>query len=185
MINLTIARFFLGVNSLHPIPALENDMGWESATERQRLQTLLYFRKIMIMDPNRICYKVLREMESDFDSRSWLGKIRPLLVELNLESDILVNCSHEEAKSIIRYRLSDLKQRRWNDEVLRRLKLDFYNKIFGFRSIPLADFVLHREGRRFLCRLVGGTLPIRVNQVDILVSPERRDGVDYVVILIK
>ena len=61
MINLTIAsyRFFLGVNSLHPIPALENDMGRESATERQRLQTLLYFRKIMIIDPNRICYKVL------------------------------------------------------------------------------------------------------------------------------
>ena len=83
-------------------------MGWESATERQRLQTLLYFRKIVIMDPNRICYKVLREMESDFDSRSWLGKVRPLLVELNLESNILVNCSHEEAKYIIRYRLSDL-----------------------------------------------------------------------------
>ena len=73
-----------------------------------------------------------------------------------------MNCSHEEAKSIIRHRLSDLEQRRWNDEVLRRPKLDFYNTIFGFKSIPLADFVSHREGCRFLCRLVGGTLPIRV-----------------------
>ena len=56
-LKLKIARFFLGVSRLHPIHALENNMGWRSASER------LFFRKVSIMESNRLCYMILQYMK--------------------------------------------------------------------------------------------------------------------------
>ena len=77
--NLKIAIFFLGVSPLHPINAVENDMGWETTTERHYLQSLLYYRKLLIMNQDRTCTKVFRWMKSDYNQQNGVGMMKSLM----------------------------------------------------------------------------------------------------------
>ena len=47
-------------------------------------------------------------------------------------------------------------------EIDRKPKLEFYRLIFGFRSVSIANHSDFRYIRSFLCKLVGGTLPLRI-----------------------
>ena len=76
-------------------------MWWESATKRPGLQTILNYRKILIVDHNRLCYKVVEQMEDMLHSKRWLGVMKSLL---NVDKNLLMYQSNDEVKFIIKER---------------------------------------------------------------------------------
>ena len=121
VMNLKIARFFLGVSPLHPINAVENDMGWETKTERHYLQSLLYYRKLLIMNQDN---KVFRWMKSEYNQQNWVGMMKSLMNRLDLEEATLMDCDEREARNMLKLKLYLMEKARWNEEIDRKPKLE-------------------------------------------------------------
>ena len=85
VMNLAVARFFLGVSPLFPIPALENNMGMETATDRQMLKSIiLYYRRVSLMEPKRYCFKIMNYMSMKGNHKSWWGRMYKIIWEYPL-----------------------------------------------------------------------------------------------------
>ena len=99
VVNLKIARFFLGVSPYIPLMQLK------TTTERHYLQSLLYYRKLLIMNQNRTCNKVFRWMKSDYNQQIWVGIMKSLMNRLDLEEATLMDCDEREARNMLKLNL--------------------------------------------------------------------------------
>ena len=109
--NLKIARFFLGVSPYIPLMQLK------TTTERHYLQSLLYYRKLLIMNQNRTCNKVFRWMKSDYNQQIWVGIMKSLMNRLDLEEATLMDCDEREARNMLKLNLYSMEKARWDEEI--------------------------------------------------------------------
>ena len=101
------------------------------------------------MESNRLCYMILQYMKRRNNPRSWWGKMKDKLSELSIPVDYLLNHQFNEVKYVINQKVMVQEQQRWTNEVQKKPKLNFYQKNFGFRSLPIADQINLRQVRSF------------------------------------
>ena len=84
------------------------------------------------------------------------------MIKAGIDENDLRRWSLREARQSIQYSLYKLEGDQWHEEINNKPKLAFYKTLFSFRSVAIADEVDCRCTCSFLCKLIGGTLPLRI-----------------------
>ena len=111
--------------------ALSGDMCWMPSKCRHKLQAVHFWVKLLKMDHDRLCSKMLREcteLTNSHQTNCWASQIREILNECNLsvwwQSDI--GLSTKEVNEVITSCLFRVEKDKWENNMQTKPKLRLY-----------------------------------------------------------
>ncbi len=153
-------RYFLGVHTKTPIPALFGEVGWVQFKYKRWISMCRSWNHYIVMDNDRINKQIfLHDYLSDISS--WCTDFHRICMELEL-TDKFENLEVIDL-DLFRTRLDSLAAERWKQSVLSKPKLRTY-KLFK-QELKTEDYVnclMTRHQRSTFAKLRCGILPIQI-----------------------
>ena len=154
------ARAFLGVHKYSANLAINGDMGWSNHRNRQKLEMIRLWNRIINLDDDRIT-KVIFNWEYDLGLNNWCTSVEQILTECglqkNYETKNLCNLNFLEIK------LSAMNETQWKDNLHKKPKLIFYQKLknsYSSEKYVIQNLILSL--RSSFAQLRFGVLPLHV-----------------------
>ena len=155
-----IQRFFLGVHTYAPLPALHTEMDWLEMRSLRWLEMIRLFNRIVCMDSTRLPRRIL-EWDYRCRAKGWLSDLLSVCAEANVpipdEIRFIYDIDPVRRKLIVKNR------QEWRNAAENMSKLCTYIKIRDFSEIgQLVQSNLKRNHRCLVSRLLCGILPLGV-----------------------
>lgn len=167
-----MGRRVLGVSRMTTREVIQGELGLQSVKSRRLLLRIKFWVKIIMMNPNRLVYKVYKQRRIDLikkemrDKKNWCYWTWKILKDLHLEhiwqSEKIPKVS--TFLKLVRDKIKINEESEWREEMKKKSKLRTYRKLKN--SLELEPYILQfdRERRRHLTMLRGGTNKLRIER---------------------
>ena len=159
-IQYRAGRYFLGVHSRTPIPAIEGEMGWIPSKYKRQIKMFMLWNRICRMPDSRIC-KVALLNDIAMCKSNWCNAFRSICEQLDVVS------SFNELSIIditsIKNKLWEIAEKDWKERVKSKPKLRTY--VLFKESFVTEQYVqrpLNRYRRSILAQFRCGILPLNL-----------------------
>ena len=150
---------FLGVHKFTTTLFLEGELAWKPAIIRRKLSMLRFWNRLILMDNNRLTYKIF-QYECD-QNGVWFTSIKQTFREMNMEGicDGRNVCNTKDCEKILLEQYATV----WMQQIKRKPKLRTYCEIKdAFIAEKYVKLNLTRSQRSILAQTRSGTLPINI-----------------------
>ena len=155
-------RYYLGVHSFTPIPALHGEMGWLSCKYRTQLNMLRFWNRLVKMPSHRLTKHIfLTEFNSRQRYKNWSGEMRNIFQTMNLMNVYVggTTCNLEICKSL----LIKLNEDEWRSILPTKPKLRQYISFKNMYKLePYVKNVRNKYERSLIAKLRCGILQLNV-----------------------
>ena len=153
-------RFFLGLNRFAPNHAIFGDMAWEPLINRQKLNMLRLWNRLVKLENNRLTKKIFL-WEYSIGRNNWTCNLKTIFNEIENTNcfDNIMICDLRRAKEKLLERSTNI----WSESILNKPKLRTY--ILFKQNVYTEKYVsydLTRKERSILAQLRAGILPLEI-----------------------
>ena len=157
-------RYYLGVHSLIPLPALYGEMGWLRTKYRHYIHVIRFWNRLVNMGNHRLTKHIFQfdALFSLTGKRNWLYDVNTIIQLLSSPENVFENfvaCDilNVKNKTIL------LMEQEWKRQILNKPKLRKYITFKENFAIPAyVSTIIHKPHRSIFAQFCCGILPLRV-----------------------
>lgn len=154
-------RYFLGVHSLTPLPALYGEMGWAAVKFRHHINIIRFWNRLVALPTYRLTKYIFERDIALSQKSNWSYRVKNILdmyqckTEFTNRSKCNISC--------VKIVADELSETFWRTEMSKKTKLRTYQLIK--RNLIVSDYVnalLPKYKRSLMTQFVSGILPLRI-----------------------